>query len=74
MTKTKKPRRKTTHQVIQKHHITYTPERIVTIWKGEHWILTRLQWRKRISKGFIEALEQFIKDNKDSAFELSPVP
>lgn len=53
--------------VIQTHHITYEPERTVRIYKGEHWILTRMQWRKKTSKGFIEALKQYIKDNKDKA-------
>jgi len=66
----KKHRRKTPKPVIQIHHITYTPERTVTIWKGEHWILTRMQWRKRVSKGFIEAIEQIIIENKEKAFDL----
>lgn len=57
-------------RVMQRHHITYEPERTVIIYKGEHMILTRLQWRKYISKGFIEALEQFIADHKDAAVSL----
>lgn len=56
--------------VIQTHHITYDPPRTVTIYKGEHMLLTRLQWRKRISTGFIEALEQWISDNKGAAIPL----
>jgi len=55
---------------MQRHHITYEPERTVVIYKGEHWLLTRLQWRKYISKGFIEALEQFIKDKRGTAVSL----
>jgi len=57
--------------VIQCHHITYEPERTVMIYKGEHMILTRLQWQKKnISKGFITALKLWIKENKDKAVEL----
>jgi hypothetical protein len=64
---------------IQKHHITYedketnTPERVVSIYRGEHGVLTRLQWwcSKGCSKGFIEALEQYISDNKDNSIELA---
>jgi len=56
--------------VIQEHHITYEPERTVLIYKGEHYILTQLQWRRYISKGMIEALKQFIKDYKHLAFPL----
>lgn len=57
-------------KTIQKHHITYTPERTVVIYKGEHWVLTRLQWRKYVSKGFLEALEQYITDKRDTAVSL----
>lgn len=56
--------------VIQEHHITYEPERTVLIYKGEHYILTQLQWRKYISKGLIESLKQFIKDYKHLAVAL----
>lgn len=56
-----------TKPIIQVHHITYEPERTVRIYKGEHWAITQLQRRKRISKGFIEALEQWIVDNKSKA-------
>jgi len=38
--------------------------------KGEHWILTRLQWRRRFSKGFISALEDFIQTHREQAVEL----
>ena len=56
--------------VIQEHHITYVPKRTVLIYKGEHYILTQLQWRRYISKGLIVALQQFIKDYKHLAFPL----
>ena len=66
----KKRRRKTNRPVIQEHHITYTPPRTVIVYRGEHFVLSQLQWRKRVSKGLLEALEQFIIDNKEEAFEL----
>lgn len=56
--------------VIQKHHITYNPERTVHIYKGEHMLLTRLQWRKRLSEGFIESLIHFINTNSHKAINL----
>lgn len=40
------------------------------IYKGEHWVLTRLQWRRVVSKGFLEALEQYIADKRDTAVSL----
>jgi hypothetical protein len=56
--------------VIQEHHITYDPERTVLIYRGEHYILTQMQWRRYISKGFIEALKQFVKDYQHLAVAL----
>jgi hypothetical protein len=52
------------------HHITYNPPWTVKVWTGEHWILTHLQWRKRFSKGFFIALENFIIQNKSKGVEL----
>ena len=47
-------------KVIQHHHIHYstTSEKdiVVPVTKGEHYILTRLQWLKRVSPGFIQGL------------------
>jgi hypothetical protein len=56
--------------VVQEHHISYSPEVTVIVYKGEHMILTQLQWRKKFSKGFFEALEQFINEHKKDAVEL----
>lgn len=58
--------------IVQRHHITYEPERVVYITKGEHLILTRMQWfcKKIVSKGFITALRQFIKDNASRSEDL----
>ena len=58
------------HKCVQTHHITYEPERTVNIYKGEHWVLTRMQWMKYVSKGFLTALRQFIKDNTAIAMTL----
>jgi len=43
--------------VVQNHHITYVPVRVVQVFKGEHYVLTLLQRRKRFSRGFLEALD-----------------
>ena len=56
---------------IQCHHITYNPPRTVFVFKGEHMILTYIQWRKKFSKGFLEALKDVIVRNEKSAFHLS---
>lgn len=61
---------------ISKHHITYEPERVVLTFKGEHKILTMMQWfcRKKVSAGFIEALEAFIEKRKPEAIPLARAP
>jgi len=62
--------------IIQKHHIQYKhPEHksqddvVVYIGKGEHQILTKMQWytSKNLSSGFIRALKIFIALNEDRA-------
>lgn len=50
--------------VIQVHHISYDPEVTVEVYKGEHWILTQLQRRKKVSRGFVKALIQWIAENE----------
>ena len=42
---------------VQRHHITYTPEWIVPIFRGEHFLLTQLQRRKHVSRGFIQSIQ-----------------
>ena len=57
--------------VIQTHHISYEdPEVKVRIYKGEHMILTKLSWRKKVSKGFVKALKMWIQENEAKAVEL----
>jgi len=55
---------------IQIHHISYDPDVSVYIFKGEHWILTQLQRRTRISKGFIKALKTWIVLNEERGVEI----
>lgn len=66
----KQRRRRSRKPVIQPHHISYDPEIIVKVWQGEHWILTQVNRRKKISKGYIEALKQWILVHEDVAEEL----
>ena len=63
-------------KAIQVHHIKYKKKDgrdwKVRVFKGEHYILTRIQWycKKRVSKGFIIALKNFIKERKWESEEL----
>ena len=56
--------------ITQSHHISYNPEKIVKIFRQEHFWLTRMGWAKRVSKGFLMALRNFIKENKERAEKL----
>ncbi|MBU1067021.1 hypothetical protein KKE60_04510 [Patescibacteria group bacterium] len=66
------------NRVAQQHHIQYESEGhpqhdvVVTIFKGEHLILTRMQWycKKTISKGFVKALKVWIALNEDKAVDI----
>lgn len=57
-------------KVIQEHHISYNPEVKVIVYKGEHWLLTWMNRRRRISKGFIQSLKQWILEHEKEAVEL----
>ena len=57
--------------VKQDHHISYTPNIVVTMYKGEHWIITQILRRRRFSKGFIKALKVLIALEEDKAFNLT---
>ena len=65
-------------RAINKHHIVYGSEKhpeqeiIVPIYKGEHKILTLIQWYEKasVSIGFIKALKMFIFLNEDRADDL----
>lgn len=56
--------------VIQNHHISYVPEVVVKVWKGEHYILNMLLKRQRVSKGFIQHLKAWLAENEPKAEEL----
>ncbi len=60
-------------RIIQQHHISYDPDVSVYIYKGEHLILTKIQWfsKKTVSRGFITALKVFIAENEHRAKDLS---
>ena len=61
-------------QVIQKHHISYNPEIVVKIYKGEHWAITILNRRKKnMSKGFLRCLQEYINIHKDEAEDLDKI-
>ena len=66
--KIKKPK----NIVFQKHHISYDPEIFFYVFKGEHKILTLIQWfcRRKVSKGFIESLKDFISKRESGALDL----
>lgn len=57
--------------VIQNHHIIYFPiEWKVPVYKGEHQLLTYMNWRKRTSIGFLIALQDYINMQKTNAVNL----
>lgn len=58
--------------IVQRHHTSYDPERVVHVTKGEHLILTRMQWYTKalVSKGFLTALRAFLKEAAGRAIEL----
>lgn len=58
--------------IIQEHHISYKPEFSVRVYKGEHHILSKIQWfcRKKVSQGFITALKIFIAEHEHKAKQL----
>jgi hypothetical protein len=57
---------------IQHHHRCYNPEIIEKVFKGEHFILTRMQLftRKKVSWGFLRSLAYFVEQNQGRAIEL----
>lgn len=58
-------------QLTQKHHISYEPEEIITLYKGEHWAITILNRRsKNMSKGFLRCLKKYIDEHAEDAVDL----
>ena len=65
--KPKKKRKKPSTYVVQPHHITYDPEWIVPVFKGEHFSITKMLRRKRVSQGFLVVLADYIEKHKQMA-------
>jgi len=59
-------------RAVQTHHVSYDPEVTVRLYKGEHEIMTKLNWyeRKTVSAGFVRALKAWIALNEHRAEEL----
>ena len=57
--------------IIQYHHLSYNPEIVVPIYKGEHYLITLLNRHKKISLGFIKSLKVFIALNENEAEDLA---
>ena len=70
LVKKKTKRRRRRGVVVQTHHISYDPEVFVRLYQGEHWVITQLSRRKRISKGFIVALKKWLLENQENAVEV----
>jgi len=66
-----------TKTVIQNHHLLYEErdgrDWVVPLFRGEHWIITQMERRKRVSKGFLTCLRKYVKDCKGNAIKLSLV-
>ena len=63
--------------MIQKHHIVYEnlehkqKDVIVDVFKGEHFILTQLNRRRKISKGFVKCLKVWLALNDSEINDVS---
>jgi len=66
----KKKRRRRKGPVIQEHHLSYDPEIKVRLYQGEHWVITLLNRRKRVSRGFIVSLKKWMLENEENAVEV----
>ena len=62
--------------IVQNHHIIYANtehgqiERTVRIFKGEHWLLTNLNRRSNISRGFVISLKVWLALHEHKAVDL----
>ena len=66
-----KKRKRKWRRVVQGHHISYDPEILVKVYKGEHWIMHQLTRRTHITVGFIVSLRKWLKENEQRAIDLS---
>ena len=53
-------KRRTPYRVIQKHHITYAPNKTCLMFRSEHTIITKLNrlLKSRPSEAFLQELER----------------
>lgn len=56
--------------VIQEHHLAYNPEIKGKLYKGEHWCLTQILRRKKVSKWFVKCIKWWIIMNEEKADDL----
>ena len=63
-------KKKSKKKSVQSHHISYDPEEKVVMYKGEHWIMTQMNRRKLVSRGFIISLKVWIALHEDLAVHL----
>jgi len=54
----------------QRHHISYEPEEVVTVYQGEHWILSQLGRRVNVSQGMLQSLEHYVTTHRFIAVDL----
>ncbi len=59
-------------KIIQRHHISYKPEVVTYLFRGEHWLITQLNRHKNVSKGLIECLKLFVGIHEEFANDLEP--
>lgn len=66
-----------TKDIIQRHHLIYQKGKfeektgeIVLLFKGEHFCITQMQRRKKISRGFLKALRFWIQEVESQAIDL----
>lgn len=61
--------------VVQPHHLRYLEKDgydwIEPVFKGEHWIISMLNYRKNISEGCLITLQDYITRNQNKATKLT---
>lgn len=63
---------------IQRHHLDYQEGefgektgKTVKLYRSEHFLITKMQWRSKVSLGFIEALKYWISQVEKDAIDLA---
>jgi hypothetical protein len=61
--------------VVQPHHLRYKEKDgydwIEPVFKGEHWLISMLNYRKNISEGCLITLQDYITRNQNKAAKLT---